>query len=185
MTTTDEFAYPGKEVSVIEEFIPSYGTYAEDEGFIRAKRVGQVRRDLERRTVEVEPHKEVEVPGINDEVMGVVAGLTGIFGSVRIEVLNDKVLRNPWRGVLYPTLRRTEKRQFLRGDVVLAYVESTKNRTFHLFMKGSRYGVVKARCFRCGSEMKVKRRESKTVLKCPACWEEDGRKVSSLYGRML
>ena len=185
MTKADEFAYPGKEISVVEEFIPSKGTYAGEEGYIRAKRIGWVRRDLDRRTVEVEPKREVDVPGVNDEVVGVVTGLSGIFGAVRIEVVNERVLRNPWKGVLYPTLRQKRKRQYLPGDVVLAYVESTKNRTFHLFMKGRRYGVVKAGCSKCGSEMGVKRRGAKTILKCKACWEEEERKVSSLYGRII
>lgn len=180
----NNFAYPGRKLGVIEEYIPGPGTYSGEEGDIRSLMAGRIHKGRDR-TVRVIPEKEPTYPSIGDEVMGVVIGLSGIFGILRIEVINDKIFKNLLTGVLYPSGRRFKnERQFRLGDIVYARVESLKNRTIHLNISDRKFGVIKAWCNRCGGLL-VRDPDRKSVLLCRTCGREERRKVSNRYGRII
>jgi len=178
-----EFAYPGRSLGVIEEYIPGPGTYSE-EGYIRSLVTGWIRKERDR-TVKVIPEKEPGYPSLGDEVMGVVIGLSGIFGIVRIEVVNGKIFEHLLTGILYPSGRVLKsERQFYLGDIIYARVDSLKNRAIHLNISGRKYGVVKAWCNQCGGVL-VKHPSKRSVLLCRQCRREERRKISSEYGRII
>jgi exosome complex component CSL4 len=178
------FAYPGRNLGVIEEYMPGPGTYIEERGYIRSLVAGQIQKGRDR-IVRVEPEKKPQYPSIDDEVMGVVVGLAGIFGILRIEMINNKIFRNALTGILYPTGRfLRNERQFMLGDIVYARVESIRNRTIHLDISDGKFGVIKAWCNRCGGVL-VRDPNRRAVLICRACRGEERRKISNDYGRLV
>ena len=58
MKETSESVYPGKQIAVIEEFLPGSGTYVSDNGFVRSVETGVVTKNLKSRKVSVAPRKE-------------------------------------------------------------------------------------------------------------------------------
>ncbi|RLG61188.1 hypothetical protein DRN86_00530 [Candidatus Geothermarchaeota archaeon] len=176
-----EVAYPGLKLGVIEEFMPGRGVYMEN-GNLRAKFPGLIRRDLKKRIIEVLSFKEVFNVRIGDEVVGGITELVGVYGMVRIELINGKILKETITGVVYPTRHLKEwERQYKPGDVIYAVVKSLKNRAIHLSIRGRKYGVISAKCSKCGSMLRLTRAK-KRALTCPDCGNEEVRKVSDLYG---
>ncbi len=182
----EETAFPGKKIGVIEEYLPGVGTYTGVNGFIRAKVVGKIKKDSKSRQVKVLKEERVATLEEGDEVVGTVATVSGVYGNVKIEVANEKLLRTPQKGIVYPSrVIRRRGGQYRQGDIVFAAIVSKKNRTLHLTIDDVRYGVVKATCNFCGYEMTPVRRGRSTMLRCPGCGEQEQRKVSDLYSKIV
>ncbi|NIM46373.1 MAG: hypothetical protein GTO54_12270, partial [Nitrososphaeria archaeon] len=99
----EETAFPGKKIGVIEEYLPGVGTYTGVNGFIRAKVVGKIKKDSKSRQVKVLKEERVATLEEGDEVVGTVATVSGVYGNVKIEVANEKLLRTPQKGIVYPS----------------------------------------------------------------------------------
>ncbi|MFQ5950731.1 MAG: exosome complex RNA-binding protein Csl4 [Candidatus Geothermarchaeales archaeon] len=183
MKETSESVYPGKQIAVIEEFLPGPGTYTSDDGFVRSVETGVATKDLKNRKVSVATRKRVGLPRIGDEVMGVVISLSGVWGNITIESINGV----PWKsakGVLYPTRRvRKNERQFDPGDFIVGVIDSDINRTYHVSIRDGRHGVILGLCQQCGATLRRKR-GPRPVLRCGRCGEERMAKISGLYGRL-
>lgn len=179
---TSEIVYPGKTICVIEEYFPGFGTSAENQGYIKATLIGKIKRDKKTREILIEPTKDVRIPKLKDDILGIVTSMAGIFANVKILQINGELI-NPTTGVLYP-FRGIGRGvvQYKPSDIVLAYVESKKNRTIHLSMDGKKFGIVRAMCNSCGSQMIKIQSGPRTILKCSVCGRVDERKISSLYG---
>lgn len=183
MKETSESVYPGKQIAVIEEFLPGSGTYVSDNGFVRSVETGVVTKNLKSRKVSVAPRKRVDLPRIGDEVMGVVISLSGVFGNVTIESVNGVPYKGA-KGVLYPTRRvRKNERQFDPGDFIVGVIESDINRTYHVSIRDGRHGVILGACQQCGAKL-GRKRGPRPVLRCGRCGEERMAKISGLYGRL-
>ena len=180
----DEFAYPGKKLGVIEEFVPGSGVYCQN-GEIRAKFVGVARKNVIEKTVRVDRVRRKLLIQIGDEVIGRVTELAGVYGVAKIEFVNGKITNKFISAVIYPTrhLKENEK-QYKVGDVILAKVESLKNRILHLSIKERRYGVIMARCSTCGNVLALVKNGENGILICKRCKNEERRKVSDLYGNL-
>jgi len=181
---SDSFAYPGKRLAVIEEYCPGDGVVCID-GVLRAEVLGEIKIDLSERTMSVVRFKELPIVKVGDEVIGRIIELTGVYGVTKVEVLNGKLINRVFTAITYPTRHLKEnERQYKPGDLIIAVVESLKNRMIHLSIKGSRYGVIQAKCSMCGNILIPLRRGVEGTLSCKHCGNKERRKISDLYGSL-
>ena len=179
-----EVAYPGRKLGVIEEFFPGEVITVLD-GNLVSSTLGIVERDLRERVIRVRPFKRYLNVKAGDEILGRVIEMAGVFGVVKIEVLNGKILDRELTGVVYPTRRvSTYEFQYKPGDFILAKVVSLANRLIHLSISGSRYGVVMCRCSSCGSLPEARTKGKEGSLVCKSCGGRERRKISEFYGSL-
>ena len=173
-----EFTYPGKKLGVIEEFVGGRGVYYGENGDLRSKYCGFAEKNLSERVVEVREVKKAKKIKVGDEVIGRISEVSGVYGTVKIEVVNGKLIGNVISAVLYPTrhLKRGEE-QYKVGDVIYGVVDSLMNRIVHISIENRKYGVILAQCSRCGSHLKMKEGE----LTCVKCRNRERRKISEYY----
>ena len=67
------------------------------------------------------------------------------------------------------------------GDIILARVLNS-NAPYHLTTRAPQYGVVYARCSRCGALLEPEKGRS---MRCPRCGHKERRKVSVLANSRL
>ena len=174
---------PGKKICVIEEYTPGDGCYI-DSGNIRAKKMGIIKKSNETKTVSIIPMRKIKHDLMSD-VIGRIIAVVGVFGIIEVNIVNDKPLNSPISGYVYPIREFIRgKKQFKINDIVLGYIKSTKNRTFHFYIDGMRYGVIKALCSKCGSLMEAKQKQDSYII-CITCRNREERKTSSLYGTII
>lgn len=174
---------PGNKIGVIEEYVPCKGTYVDKGGTIRSLFVGTLVKDEIKREVHVMPIKEPEIVNVTNIVAGRVIDITGVYGHVTIEVANNRVLKRPFTGILYPHVYTTDVTSLYNvRDYVVAKVISKANRTIHLSIEGDEFGVIRAYCRYCGNILRL---IDKGRLKCPKCNSIELRKVSVNYGKLL
>lgn len=178
-----EVSYPGEPVSVVEEFLPGDGTYAGDDGYVRSSFAGRVEKDLEERRIRVKPGRR-RIPRVGDSVLGVLTNVSGIYGTLKIETVDETPIDRQIDSVLYPSrhLKRGEK-QYYVGDYVYGEIVSYANRTFHVSIKGDKYGVVRSLCDKCPSVLDKGRKKGE--LKCPQCGFTRRSKISNRYGEVV
>ena len=179
-----EVAYPGRKLGGIEEFIPGDGVLVSD-GDLVAAVPGIVERDMEERVIKVRPIKKPLSVKVDDELIGRIIDLAGVFGVVKIEVLNGEMLDRELTGVVYPTRKvALSDLPYKPGDVILARVVSLANRLIHLSIAGGRYGVIKAYCSSCGALLEPRVKGKEGPLVCRSCGTRERRKVSEWYGNL-
>ncbi len=186
MKKDGEKVSPGDPLALIEEFIGGRNTYIDD-SVIRSSVAGVVKVDWKNRVIDVEPIKQPLTIDVGDEILGKIFHISGVFGYVEIELVRKEgkgpwiLLRGKYTGVVYPPTRVTDVGSTYHiRDEILARVESTLNRTLHLSIRGPRYGVVRAFCKTCRTELV--RGDEPGKLVCPTCRSIETRKVSRLYG---
>ncbi len=191
MRKEGEVVFPGDELALIEEFIGGRNTYYDD-SIVRSSVAGIVKIDWKERVISVEPMKTPITIEVGDEVIGKIFHISGVFGYTEIRLVKKRgldgwiLLNGRYTGVVYPHIKVNNDvgTVYRVRDEILALVESTKNRTIHLSIKGDRYGVVRAFCKQCRSELNVVRsHDGRIVLRCPNCRSEETRKISKIYGR--
>lgn len=180
---TGQFVAPGDRLGVIEEFIPSSGTYVSD-GVIFAKVAGRTLVDLMNRNVSVYPlARNVSVPRVGNLVTANAMNVQDSIAVLRIFKIGMKTLSGFFNGVLH-----VSDASFVYvdsmfdtcrlGDILRAKIISCKNGTYHLSTKGEDLGVIYAFCSRCGSVLMRK----KTTMLCHDCGNTEKRKAASDYG---
>lgn len=179
-----EKSYPGKNIGVIEEFeSKNVGTYINGKGIIRSKYLGYIFKDLATRQIDVKPFRKPILINIGDKVIGGIINISGVYGYVKIEVINGKPLDRVFSGVIYPhTHVRMIDDVYRVGDYIIAKVESKVNRTIHLSMRGEENGVILAKCSYCGDKLK---KIGKNALRCIRCGNVELRKLSRHYGKVI
>ncbi len=191
MKREGELVNPGDYIALIEEFIPGVNTYV-DESIIRAEVAGFIKINWKDRVISVTPIKTPITIDVGDEVIGKIFHISGVFGYVEIRLIKKKaddgwiLLDSKYTGVLYPHIKVNNDVGFIYRirDEILAYVESKRNRTIHLSIRGERYGVIRAFCRQCRSELTItKNNKGRVMLRCPICKNEESRKLSRFYGR--
>jgi len=177
----NKIVIPGEKIGAIEEYIGLNGTYEDSDGNIRSKYFGILSLNLEKHEALVTRIRKPVLIEVEDEVIGRIFNISGVFGYVKIEVKNGKPLDRSFIGILYPPqVVREIKNVYNVGDYILARVVSLKNRAVHLSIAGKKYGVIKAFCRACGS-MLIKKIDG--ILKCHKCGNMERRKISIHYGK--
>ncbi len=174
--------FPGYKIGVIEEYIGEQGTYIDDYGCIRSKYLGFAEVDLEKHRVQIKPLRKLKLINIGDEIIGRIFNISGVFGYVKINIVNGIILDRQFTGIVYPhRIVKNVEEVYRIGDYIFSKVVSKLNRAIHLSIKEDRYGVIYTKCSICGSEMI---RVSRNKLKCKQCSNTEERKLSNLYGKI-
>ena len=178
-----EFVVPGNKLGVIEEFIPSLGTYVE-EGVIYSRIIGRILFDYANRKVTVYPSKHmIRVPVLGSIVTGKVKNIQRSMLNINIFRVEKKMLTGSFTGLLHVSdirQRYTEKTfdEFAVGDIVRAKVISDLNRVYHLSTKEPDLGIILGFCLKCGQPHYIYKR----MLKCSECGKIEKRKIAIPYG---
>lgn len=181
-----QLVLPGERLGVIEEFVPSAGTFVKD-GVIYSKVIGRALLDLATRHVSVHPLvREVMVPTVGSIVVGQVSGVQNENANVRIFQIDEKQVSGVFTGVLHISdvhLRYVDSMFDIckAGDIIRAKVISEKNQTYHLLTKDKDLGVIYAFCSNCGGTLESKRQG----MHCPKCGRIERRKTAFDYGKGL
>jgi exosome complex component CSL4 len=180
----NKIVLPGEQVSTSEELSPGDGTFEED-GIIKASRVGTFVVDNKHRKAMVKPLTSVPVE-INkgDIVLAEV-------GSVRSNMVIANVIhvlgkKRSISGDTNGTLRVSEissgyvkdpSTEYAPGDIIRAKVNQIKP-SLQLATKDRDLGVIKSVCMRCKHTL-VK---SGNLLECKNCGKKENRKFANDYG---
>ncbi|MCS7385698.1 MAG: exosome complex RNA-binding protein Csl4 [archaeon GB-1867-005] len=183
-----KFVLPGEFLAVIEEFIPGDGTY-EENGNIYSARAGMVRFDLAERVISVAPYKGcfLPLPREGDVALGVVYDVKDEIAIVRMYHLEGKgKLSSYLTGFLHISqlsIRKKFRSMFdavRLGDWVRVKVLNSWT-PYQLSMRGSKLGVLLAKCTRCLSPL-IRRRDR---LFCQNCRAYESRKIAADYGGLI
>ncbi len=184
MSTMKKLVVPGDKLYTIEEFLPGKGTYAYQDGWVRAAQVGEPVVDMLQRTVVVKQvMKKPYYPSPGDIVVGVIETLSEDIAFINIFSIEGKTSNSTnFTGVLHISQAsdkfiKTMYEAYRLGDVVRAKVLNDKS-PFQLTTKGPQLGVIAALCSKCGELLK---RKDDTTLYCPRCGNVESRKVSIKY----
>ncbi|MFX0113556.1 MAG: exosome complex RNA-binding protein Csl4 [Candidatus Hodarchaeota archaeon] len=175
---------PGDWLGVIEEFIPSEGTYEEDDGSIYASTGGTVVIDEHRIAVQSERDLELPVRGV--KAIGQVTSVKKQIASIDLFKIGNRVLSIPISAILHIS---NSSHSYVRSmfDVVrpadwVYCVIIKPGVPTHVSTVGREYGVLKGLCNYCGSELG---RFKTTLLKCTNCEEVQPRVVARDFGLIL
>lgn len=183
---TGQLVLPGERLGVIEEYVPSAGTFVKD-GVIYSKVVGRALLDVATRHVSVHPMiREVLIPKIGSVVVGQVSGVQNENANVRISQIGERQISGAFAGVLHISdvhLRYVDSMFDVcrAGDIVRAKVISDKNQVYHLSTKDKDLGVLYAFCSNCGGTLESRRQG----MHCPKCGRVERRKTAFDYGKGL
>ncbi|MGQ9514599.1 MAG: exosome complex RNA-binding protein Csl4 [Thermoproteota archaeon] len=178
------FVVPGDKVAVIEEFLPSHGTF-EENGDIRSQIAGFIVIDSISRTISVlRRGKRSKVPRRGEIVVGQVSSIENKLATIDILKIGKDSLENPFSGWLHITgigrgyVKRLED-VLKPGDLIRGRVVSNKNGICQISTLGSSFGVIQASCSGCGSDLKP---IGKGKLTCGNCGRIETRKIADDYG---
>jgi len=182
--TKDKIVLPGEQVSTSEELLPGDGTYEED-GIIRATRIGTYFVDEKHRKAKVKPLTSTPVLVKRGDIVlakvdsvrsnMIVAHVIHVIGKNR-EISGDKngTLRVSEISTGYVKDPSTE---FAPGDIIRAKVTQVKP-NIQLATKDRDLGVIKALCGRCRHALVRKG----NILECNNCGYKEKRKTAFDYG---
>ncbi|HDM67193.1 MAG TPA: RNA-binding protein [Thermoplasmatales archaeon] len=183
---TKMMVLPGDELSTSEELIPGDGTY-EENGIIRAARVGWFYVDKRTRTAMVKP--ATSLPTIlrrGDWVIGKVDAIKPAMVTVTLLHVIGK--ERPISGDTNAIIHVSEisnkyiedpAEVFSLGDLFRARVIQVKP-SIQLSTKGEHFGVIKALCTKCRYPL----RRKGLILECSRCGNREKRKLADDYGRV-
>jgi exosome complex component CSL4 len=179
----DQFVIPGDKLGVIEEFVPSDGTF-EDQGNIYSSVVGNTRFDFVSKTAAVD--RKARKPIVPEDKMTIIALVTRAQKSIaQVEIfsIDKKTLGTPFSGMLHiasssPRYERSMKDVCKSGDIIRATIINTRSVLPQLTTVGRELGVIRASCSRCGQTLVKKDRD----LNCNACGNTERRKTAEDYG---
>ena len=179
----------GEVLGTIEEYEPLDGTYVDENGMIRAAVAGVAVIDHENKVARVEPAVQVRAPRPGASVIGIVTQLR--HDLVIVDIIGEVTLKgvprflyeysSPFPGAVPISNIADEyikdiSDYYRISDVILAKVVS-KTAPFHLSTVEPVYGVLYARCARCGALLEP---VNNKTMRCPRCGHVERRKVSSL-----
>jgi exosome complex component CSL4 len=178
------FVVPGEKIAVIEEFMPSLGTF-EECGEIRSQIAGFVVIDSISRTISVlRKGKRPKVPRRGEIVIGQISSVESKLATVDILKIGKDTVGNPFSGWLHITrisrgyVKRLED-VVKPGDLIRGRVVSNKNGVCQLTTLGNSFGVIQAYCSECGSSLAP---IGRSKLACGNCGKVETRKVADDYG---
>ena len=180
----DKIVFPGEQVSTSEELLPGDGTYEED-GIIKASRLGIYHVDEKQRKVIIKPI--TSIPNIVKKGDIVLANVNSVRSNMIIaEVFHVTGKKRAISGDTNGTLRVSEiskgyikdpSTEFAPGDVIRAKVVQIKP-SLQLATKDRDLGVIKAKCTRCRHNLIKKG----NILECENCKNKERRTIADDYG---
>ena len=182
--TKNKIVLPGEQVSTSEELLPGDGTFEED-GIIRAERVGTYVVDEKYRRAKVKPLTSTPVTLRKGDIV------LAEVGSVRSNMIIARVIhvtgkKRSISGDTNGTLRVSEisngyvkdpSTEFAPGDIIRAKVTQVKPNV-QLATKDNDLGTIKAICSKCKRSLELKG----NMLECNNCGNKEKRKTAIDYG---
>ena len=176
--------FPGDKLSTSEELLAGDGTY-DDEGIIRAARIGEYYVDSKAHAATVKPMTSTPVMlKKNDTVLAEVRGVRSsmIIADVIHVIGKKRAISGDTNGTLHISEISTSyvkdpESVFTLGDIFRAKVIQV-NPSVQLTTKGPNFGVIKGFCTECRNPLEKK----DAVLECPVCGHREKRKTANDYG---
>jgi exosome complex component CSL4 len=179
-----DIVLPGDELSTTEELLVGDGTFEED-GIIRAARMGIYKVDDKKREATVEPLTSTPVIiKKGDEVLASAGSVRSMM--VIAEVFHVIGKKRSVSGDTNGTIHVSEISSgyvknaddlFALGDIIRAKVIQTEP-SLQLSTKGNEYGAIKSICMHCRSALIKK----DNMLECGTCNHKEKRKMANDYG---
>jgi exosome complex component CSL4 len=182
--TKNKIVLPGEQVSISEELLPGDGTFEED-GIIRASRVGIYVVDEKHRRAIIKPLTSIPVELNRGDIV------LAHVGSVRSNMIIAEVIHvigknRAISGDTNGTLRVSEisnsyvkdpSSEYAPGDIIRAKITQVTP-SIQLATKDRDLGVIKAMCTSCRHALVKKG----NMLECENCYNKEKRKTASDYG---
>lgn len=175
---------PGDQVSTIEELTPGEGTF-EENGIIRASRLGVFQPDAKHKKAVVKPLTSIPVEIRKGDI--VIARVNSVRSSMVIaDVIHVIGKKREISGDTNGTLRVSEisnayvkdpSTEYTPGDIIRAKVTQIKP-SIQLATRDRNLGVIKAMCTKCRHPLILKGR----ILECYNCKNREKRKIADDYG---
>jgi len=184
-----DIVVPGDQLCVIEELMPSFGTYEKD-GIVFAASPGQVDMNLKERSIRVvspDGAMKLALPMQGDILMGKVTLVFDQRAEVRIARINDEDYHSGLVGELHisnVTRRYVKSMQDVlkQNDIVRAAALNTHEIPVKLTLVGPELGVVFGACTRCGNSLTLTTHNNMFCLRCE---NRETREVANDYGLMF
>ena len=175
---------PGEQVATMEELMPGEGTY-EDNGIIRASRLGLYEIDSKNRRAKIRPLTSIPVEIKTGNI--VLAKINSVRSNMVIADVIHVVGKNRQvSGDTNATLRVSEisngytkdpSTEYSTGDIIRAKVTQVRP-SLQLATKDRDLGVIKAMCSKCRRPLEQKG----NILQCQNCNNKERRKIAIDYG---
>jgi exosome complex component CSL4 len=182
--TKNKVILPGEQLATTEELMPGEGTY-EDNGVIRASRLGIFEIDTKNRRAKIKPLTSVPVEIKTGDI--VLAKVNSVRSNMVIaEVIHVIGKNRQVSGDTNSTLRVSEisngytkdpATEYSTGDIIRAKVTQVRP-SLQLATKDRDLGVIKALCSKCRKSLKQKG----NMLECSNCNNKERRKTAIDYG---
>ncbi len=197
----NDLVTPGEKIGTEEEFQPGRNTYSEN-GVVYASTFGMVKAQDGAVNVQPGTCREIRIIDKGMTVLGTVTDdmKSVIFVEISAISSGQKVFLALKDGKILPPRpspgmarspmgRRGTDNKFYEskekmcgvGDTVIAKVLFNDKDSYTLGILGDPFGVVYAKCSRCGEEMDWN--QERHILICSVCGSAERRKVSVLYGQ--
>ncbi len=177
---------PGDEIASALEYLPSFGTYS-DEDNIRSSSIGYPELNKSERTARVNILTKIpKLQQVGTYTYGVVSSINDTKAMVDLITLDSGKFRlvSPGKTAILKVenVRRgfvkSLKNEFKIGDIVKVKIINISKTDINLTTDERELGVVKAYCSKCRSEMK---KIDNHRVKCTNCGWVETRKLSSEY----
>ncbi|UCF49000.1 MAG: exosome complex RNA-binding protein Csl4 [Thermoplasmatales archaeon] len=182
--TKDKIILPGDQVSTSEELLPGEGTFEED-GIIRAARVGTYYVDEKHRRAIIKPLTSIPVELKKGDI--VLAQVNSVRSNMVIAEVIHVIGKNRMiTGDTNGTLRVSEiskgyvkdpSTEYAPGDIIRAKITQVRP-SVQLATKDRDLGVIKAICTKCRYSLNKK----ENYLNCDNCGNKERRKTAIDYG---
>lgn len=182
--TKNKIILPGEQIATTEELMPGDGTY-EDNGVIRASRLGVYEIDTKNRRAKIKPLTSTPVEVKRGDI--VLAKVNSVRSNMIIaDVIHVTGKNRQVSGDTNATLRVSEisngytkdpATEYSPGDVIRAKVTQVQP-SLQLATKDKDLGVIKAVCSKCRGSLESKG----NILECVNCNNKERRKTAVDYG---
>ena len=182
--TKNKVILPGEQLATTEELMPGEGTY-EDNGVIRASRLGIFEIDTKNRRAKIKPLTSIPVEIKTGDI--VLAKVNSVRSNMVIADVIHVIGKNRQvSGDTNSTLRVSEisngytkdpATEYSTGDIIRAKVTQVRP-SLQLATKDRDLGVIKALCSKCRKSLEQKG----NMLECPNCNNKERRKTAIDYG---
>lgn len=189
--TAKKFVTPGDKVGTIEEYAPSFGTYAADNE-VYSSNIGKLDIDQKKHVARVTC--STRIPKMQKEgivALGVVAEVYESVALIDLLPFDSKsfsFVPQEIRAVLHASkIKRgyvdKVSSQVRTGDILRVKIIDVSKHSVDLTTDGKNLGVIKAHCSRCRHELQ----KIGYKMLCPNCGSQESRKTAFDYrsGKIL
>jgi exosome complex component CSL4 len=182
----DKIVMPGDQLSTCEELLPGEGTF-EENGIIRASRIGKYVVDEKHRRARVEPLTSIPVILQKGDTVIAHVGMAKpsmIIADVIHVIGQNRAVSGDTNGTIHVKEIATNyikdaTTEYKAGDYVLAKIIQTSP-SIQLSTKDRHLGAIKALCSQCRHSL-IKKTNG---LECDYCNNKEHRRISSDYGEI-